>query len=148
MNEKVLNRMNEQLDGLLGKQLVVVKRKELVVFPTLKGKSLEGTYTVVTKCQAGFPTISTVQAASPYEVFRRYVKGAIMNISLVGEKGFNFTMYARMGKKVWACPELLSEITIGDINDGGVMYKTGLYSHDQYQAVNANTWADKAYVMN
>ena len=129
-------------------ELKVIKRKELVVFPALEGKSLEGTYNVVTKCKAGFPTISSVQAKTPYEVFSRYVKGAIMNISLVGENGFNFTMYARIGKKVWISEEILKEVKVGDINDGGTMYKTGLYSYGQFELVNAKTWADKAYVMN
>ena len=129
-------------------KLNVLSRKELIVLPSLEGIELEGTYTVVTKCRAGYPVVSTTEAGSPYEVFSRYNRGAIMNISLVSKSGFNFTMYARNGKKVWVCEELLSEITVGDINDGGVMFKTGLYNQQQYQAVNAKTWADKAYVMN
>ena len=129
-------------------ELKVIKRNELVVLPSMEGKSLEGTYNVVTKNKAGFPSISSVTAKTPYEVFSRYVKGAIMNISLVGDSGFNFTMYARNGKKVWISEDILKEVKVGDINDGSQMVKTGLYSQQQYQLVGAKSWADKAYVMN
>ena len=127
-------------------KIVIVKRDKFTVLPSLE-RYLYGEYTIVTKCKAGFASVSTVKASSPYEVFRRYKKGAIMNISF--NSGSNrFTVYARTGKKVWACEELLREITVGDINDGSVMHKTSLYSQEQYQAVNAKSWADKAYVMN
>tara|TARA_R110001592_G_scaffold93968_1_gene272466 strand:- start:1947 stop:2339 length:393 start_codon:yes stop_codon:yes gene_type:complete len=127
-------------------KIVIVKRDKFTVLPSLE-RYLYGEYTIVTKCKAGFASVSTVKASSPYEVFRGYKKDAIMNISF--NSGSNrFTVYARTGKKVWACEELLREITVGDINDGGVMYKTSLYSQEQYQAVNAKSWADKAYVMN
>ena len=56
-------------------------------------------------------------------------------------------MYARNGKKVWITENMLSEITVGDINANGLI-NTSLYSQFQYSAVNAKTWADKAYVMN
>jgi hypothetical protein len=37
-------------------------------------------------------------------------------------------------------------VTVGDINQA--LHNTALYSQGQYEAVNAKTWADKAYVMN
>ena len=39
-------------------------------------------------------------------------------------------------------------ITVGDINDGDQMVKTSLYSQDQYNAVNAKTWASKVFIQN
>lgn len=130
-------------------KLVIVKRDKFNVIPSLEQMDLNGDYTVVTKCRAGFPVVSTVKAATPYEAFRRYKTDAIMNISFNNPRVKHaFTMYARVGKKVWASEELLRDITVGDINDGGVMHKTTLYDHKQYQAVNAKTWADKAFVMN
>ncbi len=33
-------------------------------------------------------------------------------------------------------------------NDGKVMHNTSLYSQDQYQAVNAKTWASKVFIKN
>jgi hypothetical protein len=51
-----------------------------------------------------------------------------------------------VGKKVWAMDVLLKDMEVGDINQS--LYNTGLYSQEQYKAVNSKSWADKAYVMN
>ncbi len=127
-------------------QPIVIKRKELVVFPALEGYQYgKGKYLVVTKCQAGFPTTSYVDADSPIAAFRRYKAKAIMNISKVGEN-HNSTVFARVGKKVWIAEEMLVEMTVGDINQD--LSNTGLYHQGQYQLVGAKTWADKAYVAN
>ena len=73
-------------------KIVIVKRDKFTVLPSLE-RDLNGEYTIVTKCKAGFASVSTVKASSPYEVFRRYKKGAIMNISF--NSGSNrFTVYA------------------------------------------------------
>jgi hypothetical protein len=129
-------------------KLNVIKRQGLVIIPALENTNVCGTFTVVTKCRAGFPAISTVEANSPYEAFRRYKIGAIMNLSFVTKSGFNVTMYARAGKKVWMSEEIAEQLTVADINDGPTMSNTALYSQAQYQAVNAKTWADKVFVMN
>lgn len=126
----------------------VINSKDLRIFPALEKVSLEGTYYVVTKCQAGFPIVSTIVAKSPYEVFSRKVRGAIMSISFKIGDNFNTVLYARMGKKVWIAEELAREITVGDINDGSAMSKTALYNYEQYKHVNAKTWADKVFVEN
>ena len=55
-------------------------------------------------------------------------------------------MYARNGKKVWASECFLRDIEVGDINQD--LHNTALYNQAQYQAVNAKSWASKAYVMN
>lgn len=128
------------------KKLVVVPRKDLVVFPAMEGFEYgKGKYLVVTKCKAGFPTTSMVEVDSPIAAFRRYKSKAIMNISKMGDS-HNSTVYARVGKKVWAAEELLVEMTVGDINQD--LYNTGLYSQAQYAAVGSKTWASKAYVKN
>jgi hypothetical protein len=58
-----------------------------------------------------------------------------------------FTVFAIKGKKIICIDkEILRNITVGDINS--TYLNTELYSQDQYKAVNAKTWADKAYVMN
>ncbi len=127
-------------------QPIVIKRKELVVFPALEGYQYgKGKYLVVTKCQAGFPTTSYTEADSPIAAFRHYKAKAIMNISKVGEN-HNSTVFARVGKKVWIAEEMLVEMTVGDINQD--LSNTGLYHQGQYQLVGAKTWADKAYVAN
>ena len=129
--------------------LIVVKRKGFQMLHELEGMDLKGTYIIVTKCNAGYPTVSTIKADSPYQAFRRYQTGAIMNISFMNQNvNHNFTIYARQGKKVWMSPELAKDITVADINDGSQMIKTSLYSHEQYKAVNAKTWASKVFIQN
>lgn len=129
--------------------LIVVKRKGFQMLHELEGMDLKGTYIIVTKCNAGYPTVSTIKADTPYQAFRRYQTGAIMNISFMNQNvNHNFTIYARQGKKVWMSPELAKDITVADINDGSQMVKTSLYSHEQYKAVNAKTWASKVFIQN
>ena len=129
--------------------LMVVKRKGFQMLQELEGMDLKGTYIIVTKCNAGYPTVSTIKADTPYQAFRRYQTGAIMNISFMNQNvNHNFTIYARQGKKVWMSPELAKDITVADINDGSQMVKTSLYSHEQYKAVNAKTWASKVFIKN
>lgn len=111
-----------------------------------------GRYRVITKCQAGFMVTSIVEASSPIAAFRRYKAKAIQSVAFIktnkntSQGEFDLTVYARAGKKVWACEDFLREITVGDINQD--LSNTALYNQFQYQAVNAKTWADKAYVMN
>jgi hypothetical protein len=106
----------------------------------------EGTYRVITKCKAGFMVTSDIEASSAIQAFRRYKVKAIQSIAFMMNGGYPVTVYARSGKKVWASECFLSEVTVGDINQD--LYNTSLYGQGQYQAVNAKTWADKAYVMN
>ena len=131
-------------------KLVVVERKGFTMMPEFMSEmELKGIYTVVTKCRAGYPTVSTVEADNPYQAFRRFQTGAILNLSFNNKNvNHNFTLYARQGKKVWIAPELAKDITVGDINDGKVMSGTSLYSQDQYQAVNAKTWVSKVFIQN
>ena len=109
-------------------------------------KAGKGTYRVITKCQAGFMVSSDIEANSAIQAFRRYKPKAIQSIAFLNSTGYPITVYARNGKKVWASECFLSEVTVGDINQA--LYNTALYGQGQYQAVNAKTWADKAYVMN
>ena len=106
----------------------------------------EGTYCVITKCKAGFTITSDIKASNAIQAFRRYKVKAIQSIAYLIGDGYPVTVYARSGKKVWASECFLSEVTVGDINQD--LSNTALYGQGQYQAVNAKTWADKAYVMN
>ena len=106
----------------------------------------EGTYRVITKCKAGFMVSSDVQANSAIQAFRQYKPKAIQSIAYLINGGYPVTVYARAGKKVWASECFLSEVEVGDINQE--LYNTALYSQNQYAAVNAKSWASKAYVMN
>jgi len=106
----------------------------------------EGTYRVITKCKAGFMVTSDIQTNSAISAFRRFKPKAIQSIAYILNGGYPITVYARNGKKVWASECFLSEVTVGDINQD--LSNTALYCQGQYQAVNAKTWADKAYVKN
>jgi len=129
------------------KNIIIASRnKDLKV--THLGDGFEagkGTYRVITKCQAGFMVSSDIEANSAIAAFRRYKPKAIQSIAFISN-GYPITVYARAGKKVWASECFLSEVTVGDINQA--LHNTALYGQGQYEAVNAKTWADKAYVMN
>jgi hypothetical protein len=135
----------------LSKVVIAVKNKDLRVNmssdPFMCG---EGKYRVITKCQAGFMITSVKQARSAMEVFRSYKIKAVHSIARIKDVAHigehDFMVYARTGKKVWIEEALLCELEVGDINQS--LTNTALYSQAQYQAVNAKTWADKAYVMN
>lgn len=106
----------------------------------------EGTYRVITKSRAGFMVSSDVKAKSAIDAFRRFKPKAIQSVAFINENNFPITVYARVGKKIFATGCFLSEVTVGDINQD--LFNTALYCPNQYKAVNAKTWADKAYVMN
>jgi hypothetical protein len=134
------------------KKLMILNRRDLQVLDYFKGietsaiyRHGKGTYRVITKCKAGFMISSDVEAESPINAFRMFKAKAIQSIAYMGNHG-PLTVYARNGKKIWASEEFLSEITVGDINQD--LYNTALYDQKQYAAVNAESWACKAYVMN
>ena len=128
--------------------IIAIKNRDLQLLSFMDGTEFgKGTYRAITKCQAGFMCSSDVEANSQIEVFRRYQMKHVQSIAYVTESGYPITVYARNGKKVWITENMLSEITVGDINANGLI-NTSLYSQFQYSVVNAKTWADKAYVMN
>ena len=109
----------------------------------------EGKYRVITKCKAGFLVSSVIVVSNALNALRSYNPKALQSIARimgpVGEE-FDVTVFARSGKKIWIAEAMLEDITVGDINQG--YSNTSLYNQFQYSAVNAKTWADKAYVMN
>jgi hypothetical protein len=131
--------------------VIAVKNRDLKITNLSDfGMCGEGKYRVITKCQAGFLCTSIKQARSAMEVFRSYKIKAVHSIARIkdvaGIGEYDFTVYARTGKKVWIEEDMLAEMTVGDINQD--LHNTALYNQLQYNAVNAKTWADKAYVMN
>ena len=109
----------------------------------------KGKYRVITKCQAGFMVSSIIETSSALNVLRSYKPKALQSIARImsnGDNEFDVTVFARNGKKVWIAEAMLSDICVGDINNG--FQNTALYNQFQYSAVNAKSWASKAYVMN
>jgi len=133
------------------KLVIAVKNRDLMITnledPFMCG---EGKYRVISKCRAGFMVSSLTTAKSVIAVLNSCNKKAVQSITRIkdieGIGEYEFTVYARAGKKIWIEEDMLAEITVGDINQD--LSKTALYNQFQYQAVNAKTWADKAYVMN
>jgi hypothetical protein len=129
-------------------QITVIPNPDLRVLNSKAAVLKDGqlrTYRAVTKSKAGFMVTSTVKACNPIMAFRQYQPKALVSLAVVGDN-MDFTVYARQGKKVWASEDILKDMTVGDINQS--LYNTCLGNHTQYAAVNAKTWASKAFVMN
>ena len=135
----------------INKVVIAVKNRDLMIInledPFMCG---EGKYRVITKCRAGFMVTSVIEASSAINALRRYKIKAVQSIARIKEVegigNYEFTIFARNGKKIWIEEDMLATMTVGDINQD--LSKTALYNQFQYQSVNAKTWADKAYVMN
>ena len=133
------------------KLVIAVKNRDLMITnledPFMCG---EGKYRVITKCRAGFMVTSVIEASSAINALRRYKIKAVQSIARIKEVegigNYEFTIFARNGKKIWIEEDMLATMTVGDINQD--LSKTALYNQFQYQSINAKTWADKAYVMN
>ena len=109
----------------------------------------KGKYRIITKCQAGFLVTSVIETSSALNALRSYKPKSLQSIARIMESmggEYDVTVFARSGKKVWITEEMLSDICVGDINNG--YQNTALYNQFQYSAVKATSWASKAYVMN
>jgi hypothetical protein len=108
----------------------------------------KGTYRAIVKVQAGFYSSVNCDNASLASVVRRFKKGALQTVEFIPEGAdYPLTVFAKKGKNIVIADEaLLKEMTVGDIN--GLFYDSNLYDQAQYKAVNAKTWADKAFVIN
>jgi hypothetical protein len=118
--------------------------KDLSVVDFIQGR--KGTYQAIVKVQAGFMTAYEIGSELPS--LNRWKKGALQTLQFQpeGSKAW-LTIFARKGTKiVLADKELLETIEVGTINQ--LFYNTNLYSQAQYEAVNAKTWADKAFSQN
>ena len=134
------------------KEIIIAQKNKDLTITNYSGDSMcgEGKYRVITKCQAGFMITSVKQAKSAIDVFRSYKIKHVHSIAFIKENdklgGYDFMVYARAGKKIWIEEDLLRELEVGDINQS--LTNTALYSQEQYNAVNAKSWASQAYVMN
>lgn len=113
----------------------------------------KGKFRFVTKCRAGWMTISDARDQDnehlmtyPETIITGHVKGALQTVEFKPE-GWNtyLTVFARKGNKIVLIDEVILEhLTVGTINQ--LFSNTNLYSQTQYQAVGAKTWADRAFV--
>jgi len=118
----------------------------------------DGQYRAITKVRAGFlVTVEDLGLRSNWksgaawksaiDVFRNFKKGALQSIEFKAEGTDHWiTVFAKVGTKVKVIDDsLLTALEVGDINQN--WSNTNLYNQNQYQAVGAKTWADKAFVM-
>lgn len=106
----------------------------------------KGIFQAIVKVPAGF--MVTTEIGSEIPSLNRWRKGALQTIQFKAE-GTNhwLTVFARKGTKVVLIDEKIAEdVTVGTINS--LFYNTNLMDQNQYQAVNAKTWADKAFLLN
>jgi len=106
----------------------------------------KGTYQAIVKVQAGFMTAYEVGTELPS--LNRWKKGALQTLQFRAEGSEAWlTVFARKGNKiVLVDQQVLETLEVGTINQ--LFFNTNLYSQFQYAAVQAKTWADKAFIMN
>jgi hypothetical protein len=118
----------------------------------------KGEYRAIVKVQAGFMTVVDdlgIQAKwgkqqwnRAIDVFRGFKRGALQTIQFKA-KGTDtwLTVFARKGKKIVLMDkQLFMDMKVGDINQD--WFNTNLYSQTNYKMCKAETWDDKAFVMN
>ena len=97
-----------------------------------------------TVCDKRFPNFED----NPESIICGYKSGALHTVQFCPDGSDHYlTIFSRTGKKVKLIDEsILANLKVGAINN---MYSnTNLYSQEQYNAVNAKTWADNAFVEN
>ena len=113
----------------------------------------KGKFRFVTKCRAGWMTISDSREydndyfiSHPESIISGFTKGALQTAEFQPEGcDFYLTIFARKGNKIILIDqEILGNLTVGTINQ--LFSNTNLYNQEQYSAVGAKTWADRAYV--
>jgi hypothetical protein len=118
--------------------------KGLSVVDFISGR--KGIFQAIVKVPAGFMVAYEIGSELP--CLNRWKKGALQSIQFKAE-GTNhwMTVFAKKGTKIILLDERLAEkIEVGTINQ--LFYNTNLMDHNQYKAVNAKTWADKAFLLN
>ena len=113
----------------------------------------KGKFRVVTKCRAGWMTITDCRdydneyfMAHPESIITGYKKGALQTVEFCPDGGdYYLTIFARKGNRIVMLDEqILGNLTVGTINS--IYSNTNLYNQEQYSAVGAQTWADRAFV--
>lgn len=113
----------------------------------------KGQYRTIVKVRGGFYSSGDVQMTEciekdPSIILQSYKPKALHTVEFKPEGGnYWLTVFARSGKKVQLLDkEIMEKLTVGTINS--YFPQTQLHDHNQYKAVNAKTWADKAFTQN
>jgi hypothetical protein len=123
---------------------MVNKIKGLTVVDFIGGR--KGIFQAITKVPAGFMIAAEIGSDIPS--LDRWKKGTLQTIQFKAEGTSHWTtVFAKKGTRVILLDQVLAEkIEVGTINS--LFYNTNLMDHNQYKAVNAKTWADKAFLLN
>ena len=118
--------------------------KGLTVVTSIENR--EGTFQAITKVPAGFMTAYEIGSELPS--LNRWKKGALQTIQFKAQGTDRWvTVFAKKGTKVILMDQKIAEqLEVGTVNQ--LFYNTNLMDQKQYQAVNAKTWADKAFLLN
>lgn len=125
------------------------KRTSVTVSNHIKDTDKKYNFRVVTKCKAGFPTISDWKNELPRNVIAGFKKNALMNVQVevVYENGKSnwMNVFTTKGNK-WYSIDLgfLKVLTVGDIRQSF----PDMADNKIWERMGAKTWADKAYVPN
>jgi hypothetical protein len=106
----------------------------------------KGIFQAIVKVPAGFMVASEIGSELPS--LNRWKKGALQSIQFKAQ-GVNHwvTVFAKKGTNIILLDEKIAEtVEVGTINQ--LFYNTNLMDQNQYQAVKAKTWADKAFLLN
>jgi hypothetical protein len=118
-------------------------------------KYVSGKFRFVSKSRAGFMICNDAQdfenakyMKNPGHLLGAFQRGTLQSIQFKPEgSDFWLTVFARTGKKInFIDTAILTNLTVGTINQ--YFDNTDLMNHFQYDAVNAKSWASRAFVMN
>jgi len=100
-------------------------------------------YQVITKCQAGFFTVSTGKSKL-CNIVTGYKTNKLHTVQLKSESGFYLTALAIKGGKFYLIDkEILECLTVGDIHSNF----PAMADYHHWKNIGSKTWADPAYGM-
>jgi len=122
------------------------KRTSIMVSNHIKNIDRKYNFRVVTKCQAGFPTISDWKNEFPKNIIAGFKKNALLNVQVevVYENGKTnwMNVFTTKGGK-WYGIDLgfLKVLTVGDMRTSF----PDMCDMNLWEMVGAKTWADKSF---
>lgn len=108
----------------------------------IKDENKQYDFRLVSKCTAGFLTISDWKNDNPHNVISGFKKNALMNVQVKNEFGQWIDVFTTKGGK-WYNIDLgfLKVLTVGDMRQS----HPNMCDMTLWEMVGAKTWADKAF---
>jgi hypothetical protein len=125
------------------------KKTSVIVSNHIKDTSKKYNFRAVTKCQAGFPSISDFKNHTPHGVIAGFKKNTLLNVQVEvfyenGQSNWYNVYTTKNGK--WYSIDLgfLEVLTVGDMRNSF----PDMCDMNLWELVGAKTWADKAFTQN